>query len=676
MKSPKDSPKKEEKIIINQKLDNEISLYEETLNSTYTKSTNNYLLCPFCVKSIPLIIPFINTKTSQINLYLSCKCIENQLIPIETLLNIDTTNKKTKTPNQFCEICKSNLNFENILYCLFCNKWICESCRNISFENEEKIHLYIDNEINFQDFCVHNEIFINNLFCVDCEKSICSYCKKKKHKTHMVIKMEEYYKQTEEKLQKLYNENVENNEKFDESKFFDFIYNNIMNVKNCKLNYEKILAIKNDDNNNDKNDLNELIDNNLKINLQIFYLTKYIYEKFKLSKGFMNNNFIINMNTILNFNFNKFDFPLKNNNNNNVNEFIYNFSNFLSNNYIIKINNLIYFEALQKESSALEDEDEVNNFLRLSNYLYIFLSNNLLMYYDLKKNSISNYIYNENEEDDLMTQLLIPKQRSMSNSYKNIKDREIQKEKNTLKINFVIKINDNKLALAVGKIIKIYNAIELLLNPEYSLKEHKKNINFLYAIKDEKLISSSVDFEVKIWDLKKKKCIYNFDREFFSLKESIKENNLYYFGTKNGILTLDITKGNSSHSICHKNNVTCLTMKDNFLISGSKDQYIKKLIIKSNNFEENKTIFLDKSIRSLTEINDKFFGVIVDETGLIFIDYKKLTKINYIDLLNEKIMFFSALGNGYFFGITDKKKYKIIKGNNNISKNNKKIIFS
>ena len=660
IESSENSPKKEENNIINQKSDNEITLYEKSLISIYEKCTNNYLLCPFCFKSIPLIIPFINTRTFQLNIYLYCKCTKKQIISIETLLNINMPSIKAKNENQYCEICKSNKNFENILYCLFCNKWICESCRTISFKNEEKFHLYVNNELNFQDVCDYHEIYINDYFCIDCEKSICLYCKKKEHKEHNVIQMENYYKNTEEQLQKIYNANVENVGKFNEVKFFDFIYNNIMNIKKYKKDCEKTLKIKIDINDN----ISKLIEQNLKLNLQVFYFIKFIYEKFKFSKGFMNNNLIISMNSLLNFNFNGFDQLLKNNNNQNINanDFKYEFSNFLSNNYIIKINNLIDFKILQKESSFLQDENRINNFLRLHDYFYIFLSNNQLKYYDIKADSISNYIYNKNEVDK--THLLIPKQRSMSNSFKTMKNKEIKKEKNTLEINFLVKISDNKLALAIGKTISIYNIIELLLNPECSFKEHKKNINFLYAINnDERLISSTEEFEIKIWDIKNKQCIYNIEHEFFSVKESIKNKNLYYFGTKNGILEVDTTKTNTSQCVCHKDKVTCLTMKNNFLISGSKDKFIKKLIIEPTYSISNQK-YCDSDIKSIAEINDKFFGVVVDEIGLVFIDYINFHKINYINLYKEKLLFFSALGDGYFFGNTNEIKYMIIKGNN------------
>ena len=149
----------------------------------------------------------------------------------------------------------------------------------------------------------------------------------------------------------------------------------------------------------------------------------------------------------------------------------------------------------------------------------------------------------------------------------------------------------------------------------------------------------------------------------FSIKYSILDKNLYYFGTKNGILEVDTTKTNTSQCVCHKDKVTCLTMKNNFLISGSKDKFIKKLIIEPTYSISNQK-YCDSDIKSIAEINDKFFGVVVDEIGLVFIDYINFTKINYINLYKEKLLLFSSLGDGYFFGNTNEIKYMIIKGNN------------
>jgi WD40 repeat protein len=171
---------------------------------------------------------------------------------------------------------------------------------------------------------------------------------------------------------------------------------------------------------------------------------------------------------------------------------------------------------------------------------------------------------------------------------------------------------------------------------EYSISSklfgHKDQITSLLVLKDEKLLSGSLDFSIRIWEEKQINLFINTEKieEFVKpitclcqisdgriLSSAIKDNN-----------TIRIWNKNSKEYECettltkHQGVVTCIIqLNDGRLVSGSKDKriiiYIKKIFTKSFEINEH-----TEEISSLLQLKTEFLA------SSSFDKYIKIFKLN------------------------------------------------
>ena len=127
-------------------------------------------------------------------LYLVCDCGESKLITLKELFSVKINNLEGFNDlKKHCDICLSNEEEKNILFCLKCGIWLCKNCREIVYKNEEKDHIYLNKEIIFKTLCQKHEIYYDLYYCLKCKKGICSQCLKNEHKFHEYLSIKNYY---------------------------------------------------------------------------------------------------------------------------------------------------------------------------------------------------------------------------------------------------------------------------------------------------------------------------------------------------------------------------------------------------------------------------------------------------------------------------------------------------
>ena len=337
----------------NQLINQNLTIYTTDFSQQFKFESNKYCLCPFCKKKIPLLYPIIDRESINILLFLVCDCGEQKIITLKELLSVNINNSKNiiDTANN-CDICLSNEQPENILFCLKCGIWICKNCREIVYKNEEKEHIHLNIQLNIKTLCPIHEIYYNLYYCLDCTKGICSQCVKKEHKNHEYLSNNDFYFNVNNKFKDIYlnNKNYFDKRNFDKTKsqFYDNINydyiieknientienkienkinleneyeiksENIYNViqKKIELNIKKIkkdfstyfisdLKIKS----SDINEINDYIIHYYRLNIKILYLIKFIYKKFLLMENYDNINIIKNISILTNFNEKEFSF--------------------------------------------------------------------------------------------------------------------------------------------------------------------------------------------------------------------------------------------------------------------------------------------------------------------------------------------------------------------------------
>lgn len=701
--------------------------YFNSLESYYLSSPNKYFFCPFCFKNIPLILPFINRSSSSLNLFLICPCGKKQIIhPFQIFsAKIPPPPEPEKKVEKFCQICKSNHNSKEIKYCLFCDLWICKICREEGFKKEEENHCFSDQKIFEINLCKTHELYKNKFFCFTCNIPICFYCLKQNHSKHHTISDIDFHEEADKKFKKLYTSNTNVNNDIDnknnindldllflEEKTIDkeIVFKNLLDkiraTKNLVGLYEKLC----EDENIEKDEtIKEYLLKNLKINVEIYFFLKFTYERFLLSKGFLNFNLINNMINLIHKNFtNLFNIDTNKYNSSNILELNYSLKNYLYTNFLINFKKILNFETLSESSSFEEEEQKINEIIKVDESTYLYISSYNLMYNDTIKGAKSKFIseggspppyvrtsiYDEGFLE-IRPPLLIPKQRSMSLKSKrkrsslneNMDNNNINTNKDDFsediffskrKISHLLLVGKDVLLITCGEVIEKYKMIKLLLNPEYSLIGHKTDVRLLFANSENKLISVSEDNVIKIWELVSNKCLFTISHPIYSFFEDVTEPNLIYCGNKKGFISLDINKGYFKNFCCHKDIVNNLLMnKNKKIITGSFDGFIKLFDINKNEIETKKEVDMSGKIKNFSKINEKIFAVIVENKGLsLFNYYEGLILVKYINLWKEKIVGFVSLGNGFFFKENDQGKYKLIKAQNIEEELNELVIFN
>ena len=139
--------------------------------SAIVMDTKEFILCPNCNCCFPQIQKLI-IKNERFNVCVTCDhCNElhhGKVYDIETLLN---GNPKENNHNkQNCGICGHKNEMSDALFCITCEKWVCNKCVKLhdeyatndlhSYVGEHKrVHSFCDREIYFRHkCCVHHNI--------------------------------------------------------------------------------------------------------------------------------------------------------------------------------------------------------------------------------------------------------------------------------------------------------------------------------------------------------------------------------------------------------------------------------------------------------------------------------------------------------------------------------------
>ena len=153
--------------------------------------------------------------------------------------------------------------------------------------------------------------------------------------------------------------------------------------------------------------------------------------------------------------------------------------------------------------------------------------------------------------------------------------------KYSIPVNFVAVINENKNLISAsedGRLL-VWNLCNGKL--EKCILAHDKNIINLKVLPGNKIISTSEDKTIKIWDTSNYSLIYSFNEHRDIVKDIVTTNNYKYAISGSYDKTLkvwDLQNGNIVRSIDSHDNIIhdiCITSDDKYLISASEDNNLK-----------------------------------------------------------------------------------------------------
>ena len=131
----------------------------EKSNTNHTIiNTNDFILCPNCNCYFPQIHKLI-IRDKQFNVCITCdNCSDlhhGKYYNIETLLNSsNNTHNSVNHNKQKCWICDSKNETISKLFCITCEKWICNDCMKHHDEwIVNDIHSYVDKHKHIHSFC-------------------------------------------------------------------------------------------------------------------------------------------------------------------------------------------------------------------------------------------------------------------------------------------------------------------------------------------------------------------------------------------------------------------------------------------------------------------------------------------------------------------------------------------
>ena len=564
-----------------------IDVYSIEYSLLFKKATNIYFLCPYCQKKVPLIFPLIDSSNVKILLYLICECGEQRIITLKEFFSVNTDNQINKEFKEYevncCDICLSNTDKNNLLYCLKFNAWMCKNCREISFQNEEKNHSFAKYNINFKKLCKIHSIYYNLYYCFTCKKDICVKCTKNEHKLHEYISVENFFQKINNKFKdfclkykKLYdirrmysNKTININKNYInilnyESKeleneycnefFYDLIENKIKsNIGKITREFNKYFDNDNDMNitSDDINEINDYIIIYYRLNIQLLYLIKFTYERFLFLENYKNINIIINMNILSNLNLEEFKFAkmakkssnnkkeYKNGEINQLEIFKRKLKNYVFFSPIINIEGLINFQSYN--NFVLTKKSKVKNIVNLNDNDYLILTDISLLYYNTNRNTMHNIspkLINQKINFGISVQYIKKDSNVCVNCVNS--DSDIQNDTFNISIKEVESLDDST-----------------ILNDFQKTKKYTKKM------------SSNFDIIMSDYDNYTTLPSHN---KFFCKKNSAMIN---FYPTYNPIINYDYNLIQNISSICK--------YTDNFILIAYKNNIIKCLFSKINN---------------------------------------------------------------------------------------------
>ena len=155
---------------------------QNVLNKEFSKiHSSNYMYCPRCFL-IPLIKPFLMNGQLYISLYCKCLYDEKEYMPFESYIQLITKSKS------ILNCCKKHKSIDGFLFCISCEKWLCDCCF-LSHKEKYPKHLYNKIPIRLREYCSIHEKENAIGYCNNCGKNICKNCYETKIKLRHEIFM-------------------------------------------------------------------------------------------------------------------------------------------------------------------------------------------------------------------------------------------------------------------------------------------------------------------------------------------------------------------------------------------------------------------------------------------------------------------------------------------------------
>ena len=368
---------------------NKIYISPKKLNDEYREIHHTYwLFCPRCFH-ISSVKPFLLEDELYMSLY--CKCIydERQILPFEELLKLI---KEKKAIGNFC---KKHKNSPGFLYCIYCEKWLCDYCFLHHKENYP-IHLLNHIPVKLKEYCAKHPKDLAVGYCKSCYMNICDACYRDEQKIRHDIFLfgnsgcgDLSEKIWEVFLEKQYQHSTKNLELKDE------MINNINNDPNLNEEEKKFL----------KQNVIISYSKNKRINDKLVEYILLLFSNFDFAFGFSK---IMNYNVYNNIihlafndvNYTKENLPIK--------ESIDNLTQYYDDNHLVRMNHLVCIKTIFSERQNVTNQiakivqlDDNTAATLISKGVVIVW--NFMTYdelYRIKKVTINEKIENENNNID------------------------------------------------------------------------------------------------------------------------------------------------------------------------------------------------------------------------------------------------------------------------------------
>ena len=530
-----------------------------------------WLFCPRCFH-ISSVKPFLLGDELYMSLYCKCLYDERQFMPFEDLLKLI---KEKKSIGNFC---KRHRNNQGFLYCIYCEKWLCEYCF-LSHKENYPTHLLNHIPVRLKEYCAKHPKDLAVGYCKSCNMNICEVCYKDKQKIRHDIFM------------------FENSEHIDESErnweaFLEKHYQHA--TKNLELKDEMINNIDNDPNLNDqeKNFLKQSIiisyNKNKKINDKLCEYILLLFSNFDYAFSFSkipNHNVCHNILTLTfnNVDYTKENLPIKEN--------VEKLKDYYDDTHLVRMNHLVCVKNICSERQNVTNQiakivqlDENTAATLISKGIVIVW--NFMTYdelYRIKKVTINEKIENENDNinqnnnnniNDNINNFLLDEDDDVNNNNLLVNNNIIQQQiliynqiqGNLHHNNNIINIHND---IRKVNILKVYHVKKVNVNINLNdINMDLINQDELHRINSEMKIDEEDDDE----DLD---LNYNFTSIAFVKKYNIlaliieNYNEIYLFNVKT-------QKALPEKLIAHKKEVLeIIALKNSNLASYGKDQTLR-----------------------------------------------------------------------------------------------------
>ena len=340
---------------------------EENKIKRIMENINKIFLCEKC-NSIPFYQVIFDIPEPKI--YIQCDfCGENRTYNLQKFIeNQIEKNKSTFlnkiNDNLLCQLCEKK---KPIKFCIQCMRLFCEDCLNLHNNDKKyKKHFLIEREIKLFKYCNIHLGSHQKFYCKTCKQGLCNECLNlNNHLNHECEKISLIFKSfnielIEENLNKKGKEFIE---KISEKSnlFISYIEKKINELNTFKTDIE-----------------NEII-NLKKANNNIICFIKQLIDNFKISKAFSNYNSYINL--LSHIKFSNITIPPLNENKD-IYENYYTMKESLSKQSIISLpENILIF----KEKKTITLNSEINNIIQINQNNFALSKNNLVEIYDIKR---------------------------------------------------------------------------------------------------------------------------------------------------------------------------------------------------------------------------------------------------------------------------------------------------